>query len=107
MNSIKEATQEDFDLLTQSMALICDNDKNLRYSIVLDCLEFTQSEFISKFWKLSFTQTLAISNKTLDKFILVTQSKLLKTLSTPIIFLKKAQHYTFIVNNLDQALKMV
>ena len=104
---ITNATQQDFDVLTTSISLICDNEQQCKYSIILDCSVFTQTEFISRFWKLSFTKALSISNKSLDKFILITKSHLLKTLSTPIILLKKASKYTFIVHTMEDALNKI
>ena len=103
MHRVSEATQQDFDVLSQSLALICDNT-NERNSIVLDCSQINQCEFISRFWTLSFGNALSITNKGLNKFVLISQSKLLKTLSKPIIAIKKASKYTFIVASLDAAL---
>jgi hypothetical protein len=103
LRPLTQASKDDCSALADSIKLICDSTTSIS-SIILDCAELSQTELIKSFWSLAFTKALDISNQGLDKFIIVSQSHLLNSLSSTIISLKHASSYTHIFPSLDQAL---
>jgi hypothetical protein len=99
---LAQASKEDCSSLAESIKLICDSSTSTS-SIILDCLELSHAELIKSFWSIAFTKALSISNQGLDKFMIVSQSDFLNTLSSTIIALKHASGYTHIFTTIDQA----
>jgi hypothetical protein len=104
MQPLTEAHQYDMDLLGDSLAMICNSETGLS-SIVLDCSALKSGELLKRFLKLSLGRALGITNPAgLDKFMIITSSRLVKVMSNSIIKLKKAAHYTKICSSKEEAI---
>jgi hypothetical protein len=104
---VKTTNQTQLDTLSESIAMICDNKSGVKSSIILNCLEFKSVSLIKKLWKLSFQRAMAIENSGLDKFVVLSKSKIFKSFTKPIIKMKKASSYTKILSSIQDALNFV
>lgn len=105
MHTLTEARQEYIDLLSESLAVICNNTVEMKSSVILDCSALKNLDLIRRLWRLSFKRALSINNTGLDKFLLVSTSRLANSFSTGIIRLKKAGDYAKICNSLEEAIQ--
>ena len=105
MQALPNAQQGHLDALSESLDMICNNASGGKSSIILDCSALTSIGMIKRFWKLSFGKALDVDNAGLDKFYLISESKLLKTLSSRIIRIKNASGYTKIFSTRQDALR--
>lgn len=104
MLPLSDARQETLDLLSESIAMICNNASGAKSSIILDCADLNNIDLIASFWRLSFKKALAINNTGLDKFLLISRSVIVKSLSNNIIHIKHAGHYTKVCISREEAL---
>jgi hypothetical protein len=105
MQPLTEAHQEQLDLLSESLAMICQNSSGTKSSIILDCSALTSFCLLQRFWSLSFQKALGIDNVGLDKFVVLSTSQLVNSLSNGIIHIKRATDYTKICCTLQEALQ--
>ena len=99
-----DAQQEHLDLLQNSLEMICKNEAG-QSSVILDCSLLLQKKMIKRFLQRSLSKLAAIENPTgLYKLIIVTSSSIVKVVSTGIIKLKKADHYTKICTTMTDAM---
>lgn len=104
MNPQAKASQDELNLLTQSLSLIC-NSTTEKHSVILDCSSLAAGDVVRKFLELDiFDASKGIGNAGLDKFVIVTQVKAVQKVSKLVIALKKASHYTKVCKSLEAAL---
>ena len=105
MKPLTDAHQRHLDLLGDSLAVICNNTSGKRSSIILDCSALTNRGLINRILKLSFKNAFEIDKPVdLDKFMIITESTLVKIMSNSIIKMKNASNYTKVCTSREEAL---
>jgi hypothetical protein len=93
-------------LLSNALREICDNPHR-KSSVVLDALALSQCELLGQFVEMAFGSLRSVTNTGLDKFIILSHSGLLVTMSKTIIKLKKAASYTHICASVEEAMRLL
>lgn len=94
-----------FEQFAKCMKGICENP-NFKSLVLLDCSQ-VEGMMIVKMLVPNMDQMMNTDSCGLDRFVMVTTNDLLRKTAEKFIVMKNAQNYTFIVDNLEKALKMV
>ena len=103
------AYEQQLELLSQSLVMICQSTVGIKHSIILDCSALKSHRDAKTVMTRRFKEAMALGTNPpgLDRFVIVIQNILVKALMKTIIKTKKASGYTKTCNSVQKALALI